>query len=340
MTWISQRLVRWRLGGSHSSFRLGSGTRFYWQHDAEFQPGGLISLFDNGSDPPKEKQSRGLLLDPSTATHSVSLVKQFVNPTKTLLASSQGNTLSLPGGNWLMGYGGLPNFTEYDASGHVLFDATLGKNVQSFRTYLSPWSGTPDGAPGPGQAERRGMSVSVSWNGASESAPPGGCWRALCLVARARGPRRRTAFRPRSRWPLRPPTSRCRRRTAPATSWPSPRRSRTRTLRVLVRVLLAGLVVLGFGGLGSAAAAGIRCYPPHLNASAALVDHRLTSHRLLTPATHPRDADQHARGPRRRAERHHGLRLAHGRPRRPAAPLLAGGRASFVPERPFGRGDS
>ena len=56
------------------------------------------------------------------ATHTVSLVKQFVNPTKTLLAESQGNALNLPGGNWLMGYGGLPNFTEFDASGHVLLD--------------------------------------------------------------------------------------------------------------------------------------------------------------------------------------------------------------------------
>ena len=42
--------IRWRLGGSHSSFKQGAGTRFYWQHDAEFQPGGLISVFDNGSD--------------------------------------------------------------------------------------------------------------------------------------------------------------------------------------------------------------------------------------------------------------------------------------------------
>ncbi len=56
----------WRLGDRDSSFRLGPGTRFYWQHDAEWQPGGLISVFDNGSDPPKEKQSRGLLLAPDT----------------------------------------------------------------------------------------------------------------------------------------------------------------------------------------------------------------------------------------------------------------------------------
>ena len=169
--------VRWRLGGKHSSFKQGAGTKFYWQHDSEWQPGGLISLFDNGSDPPKEKQSRGLLLRPDTSAHTVTLVKQFTNPTKTLLASSQGNTLSLPGGDWLMGYGGLPNFTEYDSSGHVLLDGTLGKEVQDFRTYLSPWSATAPGRP-TALAKAAGsasISLAVSWNGATNVAS----WRVL-----------------------------------------------------------------------------------------------------------------------------------------------------------------
>lgn len=169
--------VRWRLGGSHSSFKLGPGTRTYWQHDAEWQPGGLISVFDNGSDPPKEKQSRGLVLDPNLSSHTVTLVKALTNPSKTLLASSQGNMLTLPGGNWMMGYGGLPNFTEYNSSGHVLLDGTLGKNVQNFRTYLSPWSGQPAGSPSvvasPGSSGTIG--VSVSWNGATQVAS----WRVL-----------------------------------------------------------------------------------------------------------------------------------------------------------------
>jgi hypothetical protein len=174
---IQTGVVRWRLGGSHSSFKAGAGTHFYWQHDAEFQPGGAISVFDNGSDPPKEKQSRGLLLAADPAAHSVTLLRQFVNPSKTLLASSQGNTLSLPGGNWLMGYGGLPNFTEYDSSGHVLFDATLGKNVQDFRTYLAPWSGQPRTVPAvkATPSGSGGLSVAVSWNGATAVAS----WRVL-----------------------------------------------------------------------------------------------------------------------------------------------------------------
>lgn len=163
----------WRLGGGkHSDFKLGSGVKFYWQHDAEFQPGGLISVFDNGSDPPKEKQSRGLLLAPNASAHTVGLVRQFTNPTHTLLAESQGNMQSLPGGDWLLGYGRLPNFTEFDPSGHVLFDATLGKSVQNFRTYSSSWSAHPTSTPALAVQSQSagGISVAVSWNGATEAA--------------------------------------------------------------------------------------------------------------------------------------------------------------------------
>jgi hypothetical protein len=168
---IKTGAFNWQLGGGHSDFKLGPGTRTYWQHDAEWQPGGLISVFDNGSTPPKEKQSRGVLLKPDYTNKTVSLVKAFTNPTKTLLAPAQGNLLKLAEGNWLMGYGNLPNFTEYDASGQVLLDGELGPNVQDFRTYLSPWSGHPTTSPAI-VAKRNGSSITVltSWNGATEVA--------------------------------------------------------------------------------------------------------------------------------------------------------------------------
>ena len=166
----------WQLGGRHSSFRLGPGAKMYWQHDAEWQPDGLISVFDNGSAPPKERQSRGVLLKPDFAARTVTLVRQFVNPAKRLLAAAQGNIASLPGGDWLIGYGNLPNFTEYDSAGHVLLDGTLGRNVQDFRTYLSPWSGRPATPPAIA-AKRAGANVTVdaSWNGATGIAS----WRVL-----------------------------------------------------------------------------------------------------------------------------------------------------------------
>lgn len=159
---------RWQLGGPHSTLKLGPGTHTYWQHDAEFQPGGLVSVFDNGSTPPMERQSRGLLLRPDPAHHRVTLVKQLTNPTKTLLAPAQGNLASLPGGRWLMGYGNLPNFTEYDSAGHVLLDGSLGPGVQDFRTFLDPWSGRPTVPPAL-VAHRSGgvVTAQTSWNGAT-----------------------------------------------------------------------------------------------------------------------------------------------------------------------------
>lgn len=168
---------RWQLGdGAHSDFRLGPGVRFYWQHDAQWQPGGLISVFDNGSTPPKEKQSSGLLLRLETSRRRVSLARRFLDPSRTLLAASQGSLQSLSNGDWLLGYGELPNFAEFDPAGHVLFDARLGKNVQDFRTYQSPWNATPYLPPEFTVSNSGGgLVVHASWNGATGVAS----WRLL-----------------------------------------------------------------------------------------------------------------------------------------------------------------
>ncbi len=192
----------WRIGGQRPSFRAGAGTRFYWQHDAEFQPGGAISLFDNGSDPPKEKQSRGLLLQIDRSHRRVTLAKQLTNPSRSLLASSQGNTLALPAGGWLLGYGGLPDFTEFDAAGHVVLDGTLGAEVQDFRTYLSPWTGRPDSPPAVAVSTGKGATtVWASWNGSTDVAS----WRVLAgsspAALRPLASGRRTGFETRLQAP-------------------------------------------------------------------------------------------------------------------------------------------
>jgi hypothetical protein len=161
----------WQLGGPHSTFKLGPGARTWFQHDAEWQQGGLISVFDNGASPVEEKQSRAVLLRPDYLHKTVTLVRSFANPSKVLSAVAQGNTLALPRGDWLMGYGNLPNFTEYSASGAVLLDGTLGRGVQNFRTYLAPWSGHPSEPPAVAATQSgSAVTVSTSWNGATEVA--------------------------------------------------------------------------------------------------------------------------------------------------------------------------
>jgi hypothetical protein len=84
---------------------------------------------------------------------------------------------ALAGGNWLVGYGRMPNLTEFDSSGHVLLDATLGREVQSFKSLLFAWSGQPTSAPAL-VARRAGagsLSLAASWNGATAVAS----WRVL-----------------------------------------------------------------------------------------------------------------------------------------------------------------
>jgi len=136
-----------------------------------------VSVFDNGYSVAGDTQSRGLLLDPSLRTATVKLVKQFANPEEKLLTQSQGDLLNLHDGDWLMGYGGLPNFTEYNSAGHVLLDATLGTNVESYRTYLAPWHGQPTTLPQiAGQRDADGsVTVEASWNGATAVS----AWRVL-----------------------------------------------------------------------------------------------------------------------------------------------------------------
>jgi hypothetical protein len=184
--------VRWRLGGNRSSFALPAAARFYWQHDAELRPGGLISLFDNGSTPPKEPQSRGLVLQPEARSGSVAVVRSYANPTRALLAASQGSMEPLSGGNWLLGYGSLPNFTELDPGGQVLLDGALGPAVQSFRASIARWQARPAEAPAVAVQAKPGggVTVAASWNGATGVSAwrllGGRSPRALAPLARAR----------------------------------------------------------------------------------------------------------------------------------------------------------
>jgi hypothetical protein len=160
----------WRIGGKHPTFKPGRGTVFRFQHDAAWQPGGLVSVFDNGYAVAGDTQSRGLLLDPNLRTRTVTLVKQFTNPYEKLLPQSQGDLLNLGDGNWLMGYGGLPNFAEYNTAGRVLLDATLGPGVEDYRTYLAPWSAQPKTLPSiAAQVGADGsVTVEAGWNGATD----------------------------------------------------------------------------------------------------------------------------------------------------------------------------
>lgn len=170
--------IVWTLGGKASSFRLARGARFYFQHDARMLPGDRISLFDDEAGPPNEApSSRGLVLKLNLRHRVARVVGQYYRPGHDTLADSEGSVQSQAGGNWFVGFGSQPYFSEFTTPGRLLFDARLPIDDGSYRVVRAPWSALPPTRPNvvvkrhaPGA-----VWVYVSWNGATRVAR----WRVL-----------------------------------------------------------------------------------------------------------------------------------------------------------------
>jgi hypothetical protein len=160
--------IVWRLGGKHSSFAIGPGAGPAWQHDAREEPDGTISFFDNGGTPKVHSQSRVTVFALNTQTKTATLVSSFVHSTP-LLAASQGDFQPLPGGDWFVGWGQEPFFSEYSPAGQLLFDAHLPSLYQSYTALKFPWSGSPRQRPSLAVRfdSHGGLVAYVSWNGAT-----------------------------------------------------------------------------------------------------------------------------------------------------------------------------
>jgi hypothetical protein len=138
-----------------------------------------VTFFDDGSDPtePSHDQSRGVTIALDLAKHTARLVGAFTHPGSPLLAASQGDMQTLANGNTVVGFGGVPEITEFAANGALLFDAHLPYDMIFYRAYRSPWSGQPLSAPAvAANLNNVGETiVQMSWNGATDVAK----WRVL-----------------------------------------------------------------------------------------------------------------------------------------------------------------
>jgi hypothetical protein len=174
-TWAIYKIARhhgavsWRLGGKRPSFEMGPGTGFYWQHDARPHGPGAISLFDDGAAPPKEKQSRAVILAVDEKAGVVTLAHQFTHPDRPL-ADAEGNAQVLPSGNVVVGWGTAARFSEFSPSGQLLMDGTLPKDDETYRAFLLDWSARPTEPPAVAAHARPGGGATVyaSWNGATD----------------------------------------------------------------------------------------------------------------------------------------------------------------------------
>jgi hypothetical protein len=155
--------IVWRLGGKASAFRLGTGARFWFQHDAQLR-GDEVSMFDDEAGPPqKAPSSRGLILRLDFKHRRAAVVRSLRRGEDTS-AQSEGSNQLLAGGQRFLGFGAQPWFTQFSSAGKVVFDARLPIDDGSYRVYRFPWSGRPAIKP---VAALSGGALYASWNGAT-----------------------------------------------------------------------------------------------------------------------------------------------------------------------------
>ncbi len=183
-TWAGYQLeagtgkILWRLGGLKSSFKMGPGTETAWQHDGRILANGEVTFFDDGSNPPIHSQSRGVRIKLDFQTHEARLAAVYAHASPPLLSASQGNMQTLADGSSVVGYGGLPEISEYSEDGALLFDAHEPFDMAFYRAFRYAWSARPADPPAVlASLNDTGEEtiVHASWNGATEVAS----WRVL-----------------------------------------------------------------------------------------------------------------------------------------------------------------
>jgi EmrB/QacA subfamily drug resistance transporter len=175
---IATGRIEWTLGGRHSSFKLGPNAGFEWQHDARLGTNSTISMFDDhccqltggGTYVPATAPSRGLILNLDQQHRTATLAKQF-GRSDGFESEYMGDTQPLAGGNVVVGWGSEHYFSEYDSSGHLLYEVELPGADLTYRAMVEQWTGLPLTPPA-GAARRTGTGTTVyaSWNGATRVA--------------------------------------------------------------------------------------------------------------------------------------------------------------------------
>lgn len=162
-------LVLWRLGGKHSSFTLGAGARFAWQHDPELGADGTLSVFDNEDTPSEAPASRAVRVALNFTTKTATLIASYEHPGEHVLSPSQGNVQTLSNEDTFVGWGQAGYASEFSNTGQLIFDMHLPAPTNSYRAYRMPWQAQPVKPPTLALVTpQHGVPVAyASWNGAT-----------------------------------------------------------------------------------------------------------------------------------------------------------------------------
>lgn len=189
--------ILWRFGGEgalQKDFKMVGNWTFSRQHHISFLGYGgqdgrklRVSLFSNGWEIRNEEGFRGrassgqiILLDEDSM--EAELEHEYVHPTRAL-SIAQGGMHVTPQGNAIIGWGTVPEISEFAENGTLLFHARFaGEKGENYRAYKFPWQGNPTSSPklvayslhcgNQATQEETGQQTPlmayVSWNGATE----------------------------------------------------------------------------------------------------------------------------------------------------------------------------
>jgi Arylsulfotransferase (ASST) len=163
--------IMWQVGaqGDHALSKP-----WCYQHDVTPLGQHRYSIFDDGGAGPgcepgsSDHPARGMIVrvNPSPTPAGVSMVRAYGHRPPVLVGAC-GNTQVLDGGDVLIGWGNLPEVTEFGRSGKVLLDLSLSN--WSYRAFQFPWVGLPLTRPAvAARGTGTGMEVWMSWNGSTE----------------------------------------------------------------------------------------------------------------------------------------------------------------------------
>jgi hypothetical protein len=170
--------IIWTLGGKHSSFTMGSGSSFQWQHDAHLV-GQTLTLFNDdwgGGGYPQSGASSAMTLHLNMSTMTATLLHSYTH-SPSVTTGTQGSMELLPNGDVFVGWGADPDFSEYTSGGSQIFNGNFALGVKTYRAYRFPWVAQPLSPPALAVSPTSGGGVTLyaSWNGATQVA----MWRVL-----------------------------------------------------------------------------------------------------------------------------------------------------------------
>lgn len=183
--------VQWQLNGKQQSDETwplitpAKSASFSWQHMLRFRGTDQISLFDdaccgtaaNGDAEKAQGTSRGLLLDVDFTQKTATVAKTAYHD-PSLSVSSQGSMEELPNGDWFVGWGIEPYFSQFGADGNtestpssnLMYDVKFPGDMFSYRAFRDDWVGIPTTPPKTvAQAKDGKTTVYASWNGSTQT---------------------------------------------------------------------------------------------------------------------------------------------------------------------------